>query len=55
MQSAVERYRNKQVTPPRATSTSSTYGQSQASTTAVPSTSSAPVGQSITQPAAAVR
>ena len=55
MQSAVERYRNNQVTPPKATSTSSTYGQSQAGTAAVPSTSSAPVGQSITQPAAAVR
>jgi hypothetical protein len=53
MQSAVERYRTNQVTPPKGFGTSGTYQQQQGGGAAT--SSAAPVGPTVTQPAAPVK
>ena len=55
MQSAVERYRNNQVTPPRGIATANAYQPGLASATPSSAPSGTPVGPTITQPAAAVK
>jgi hypothetical protein len=54
MQSAVERYRTNQVTPPKGFGTSGTYQQPQQSGSAAASNTT-PVGPTVTQPAAPVK
>ena len=49
MQSAVERYRNNQVIPPKGTATAAAYPQGVAASAAANPGTSAPVGPSVTQ------
>jgi len=51
MESAFERYRTNQVTPPKGTGTSATYQQAPANAP----NNTAPVGPTVTQPAAPVK
>ena len=55
MQSAVERYRNNRVTPPRGIGTSGSYAPSQQDPSGTAANNTTPVGPTVTQPAAAVK